>query len=145
MPAIDCYTFTIYDYYGDGLQEGGGGSWSVKDNNGNVILSESAVNYGDRDSGLIKNTTATLDEMAAQNVSVYPNPASDVVNISFENVNDTYVSIMDLQGRVLATQVTSGTNGTQVVSISTEGFAQGTYVVSVQSNGLTSNSNVVIK
>ena len=59
-------------------------------------------------------------------------------------MNDTYVSIIDLQGRVLATQVASGTNGTQVVSISTEGFAQGTYVVSVQSNGLTSNSNVVI-
>ena len=144
LPAVDCYTFTIYDYYGDGL-EYGPGSWSVKDNNGNVILSESAANYGDRDSGLIKNTTATLDEMAAQNVSVYPNPASDIVNISFENVNDTYVSIIDLQGRVLATQVASGTNGTQVVSISTEGFAQGTYVVSVQSNGLTSNSNVVIK
>ena len=83
--------------------------------------------------------------MAAQNVQVYPNPATDVVNVSFENTNDTYVSVMDLQGRVLSTQMASGANGTQVVSISTEGFAQGTYVVSVQSNGLTSNSNVVIK
>ena len=145
LPAVDCYTFTIYDYYGDGLQEGGGGSWSVKDNNGTVILSESDVNYGAMDAGLIKNTTASLDEMAAQNVQVYPNPATDVVNVSFENTNDTYVSVMDLQGRVLSTQVASGANGTQVVSISTEGFAQGTYVVSVQSNGLTSNSNVVIK
>jgi hypothetical protein len=145
LPAVDCYTFTIYDYYGDGLQEGGGGSWSIKDNNGTVILSESDVNYGAMDSGLIKNTTASLDEMAAQNVQVYPNPATDVLNVSFENTNDTYVSVMDLQGRVLSTQMASGANGTQVVSISTEGFAQGTYVVSVQSNGLTSNSNVVIK
>ena len=145
LPAVDCYTFTIYDYYGDGLQEGGGGSWSIKDNNGTVILSESDVNYGAMDSGLIKNTTASLDEMAAQNVQVYPNPATDVVNVSFENTNDTYISVMDLQGRVLSTQKASGANGTQVVSISTEGFAQGTYVVSVQSNGLTSNSNIVIK
>jgi hypothetical protein len=145
LPDLDCYTFTIYDYYGDGLQEGGGGSWSIKDDNGNVILSETAVNYGAMDSGLVKNTTASLDEMAAQNVHVYPNPATDVVNVSFDNTNDTYVSVMDLQGRVLSTQVASGVNGTQVVSISTEGFAQGTYVVSVQSNGLTTNSNVVIK
>jgi hypothetical protein len=145
LPAVDCYTFTIYDYYGDGLQEGGGGSWSIKDNNGTVILSESDVNYGAMDSGLIKNTTASLDEMAAQNVQVYPNPATDVLNVSFENTNDTYVSVMDLQGRVLSTQMASGANGTQVVSISIEGFAIGTYVVSVQSNGLTSNSNVVIK
>jgi hypothetical protein len=145
LPAVDCYTFTIYDYYGDGLQEGGGGSWSVKDKNGNVILSESAVNYGAMDAGLVKNTVASLEEMTAQNVEVYPNPATDVVNISFENINDTYVSIMDLQGRVLGTQVASGANGTQVVSFSTEGFAKGTYVVSVKANGLTSNSNVVIK
>ena len=52
---------------------------------------------------------------------------------------------MDLQGRVLVTQVASVSNGTQVVSISTEGFAKGTYVVSVIANGLTSNSNVVIR
>ena len=97
------------------------------------------------DSGLVKNTVASLDEMTAQNVQVYPNPATDVVNISFENTNDTYVSIMDLQGRVLGTQVASGANGTQVISFSTEGFAKGTYVVSVKANGLTSNSNVVIK
>ena len=52
---------------------------------------------------------------------------------------------MDLQGRLLGTQVASGANGTQVVSFSTEGFAKGTYVVSIKANGLTSNSNVVIK
>lgn len=146
LTAVDCYTFTIYDYYGDGLQEGNGGSWSIKDNNGTVILSESAVNYEASDAGLIKNLTASLDEMTAQNIEVYPNPASDIVNISFENsINETLVSIMDLQGRVLVTQVASVSNGTQVVSISTEGFAKGTYVVSVIANGLTSNSNVVIR
>ena len=149
LPAIECYTFTVYDYYGDGIgasQWGGtDGSWSVSDNSGSTILSMSAADFGGSDLGLVKNLSASLDEMSAQNVEVYPNPASDVVNISFENTTDTYVSIMDLQGRVLGTQVASGANGTQVISFSTEGFAKGTYVVSVKVNGLTSNSNVVIK
>ena len=96
------------------------------------------------DAGLFKNSIASLDEMKAQNIVVYPNPAKDVVNVSFENTSETAVSIMDLQGRVLSTQLVSGSNGTQLVSISTGDFAQGTYVVSVRANGLTSNTNVVI-
>jgi hypothetical protein len=52
---------------------------------------------------------------------------------------------MDLQGRILATQSATSTNGTQVITFATEGFAKGTYVVSVRTNGLTSNTNVVIK
>ena len=150
LPAVECYTFTMYDYYGDGVgasQWGGtDGSWSVSDNNGSTILSMTAADFGGSDLGLIKNLSASLDEMTAQNVEVYPNPASELVNISFENtMNDTYVSIMDLQGRVLGTQVASVASGTQVISFSTEGFASGTYVVSVRANGLTSNSKVVIK
>ena len=105
-----------------------------------------AADFGGSDMGLVKNLTVSLDEMSAQNVHVYPNPASDVVHISFENsTNDTYVSIIDLQGRVLGTQSASGANGTQVISFSTEGFAKGTYVVAVTTNGLTSNTNVIIK
>ena len=104
-----------------------------------------AADFGGSDLGLIKNLSASLEDLTAQNVEVYPNPATDVVNISFENTSDTYISIMDLQGRVLGTQVASGANGTQVVSFSTEGFAKGTYVVSIKANGLTTNSNVVIK
>lgn len=150
LSAVECYTFTMYDYYGDGLgasQWGGtDGSWSVSDNNGSTILSMTAADFGGSDMGLVKNLTVSLDEMSAQNVHVYPNPASDVVHISFENsTNDTYVSIIDLQGRVLGTQSASGANGSQVISFSTEGFAKGTYVVSVTTNGLTSNTNVIIK
>jgi len=150
LSSVECYTFTLYDFYGDGIgasQWGGtDGSWSVSDNNGSTILSMSAADFGGSDLGLVKNLTASLDEMSAQNVHVYPNPASDVVNISFENTtNDTYVSIIDLQGRVLGTQSASGANGTQVISFSTEGLATGAYVVSVTTNGLTANTNVIIK
>ena len=64
-----------------------------------------AADFGGSDLGLIKNLSASLEDLTAQNVEVYPNPATDVVNISFENTSDTYISIMDLQGRVLGTKL----------------------------------------
>jgi hypothetical protein len=88
---------------------------------------------------------ASVLDLNTVDFNVYPNPASDAVNVSFEAIGETSVSIMDLQGRILATQFASSANGTQVITFATEGFAKGTYVVSVNANGLTSNTNVVIK
>ena len=88
---------------------------------------------------------ASVLDLNTVDFNVYPNPASDAVNVSFEAIGETSVSIMDLQGRILATQFASSANGTQVITFATEGFAKGTYVVSVKANGLTSNTNVVIK
>ena len=154
LPAgEDCYSFELYDSFGDGQQYGtsenpnGGFGFAIL-SNGVSITNVSAGGFGAEliSDGVARTTASSgIAEAELDNVQVYPNPATDVVNISFENTNDTYVSIMDLQGRVLGTQVASGANGTQVISFSTEGFAKGTYVISVDTNGLTTNSNVVIK
>ena len=155
LPAgEDCYSFELYDSYGDGLQYGDGTSpdgtfgWEIV-SNGAVLSSVSAGNFGtDLLTGAVLRTDAGsgLLDLDMANINVYPNPASDVVNISMEGLtSEAFVSIMDLQGRVLATQSASSTNGSQVITFATEGFAKGTYVVSVNTNGLLSNTNVVIK
>jgi hypothetical protein len=154
LPAgVDCYSFELYDMFGDGQQYGtsenpnGGFGFEIV-TNGVSITNVSAGSFGSElvSEGVLRTTESSgIAEAEMENVQVYPNPATDVVNISFENTEDTYISIIDLQGRVLGTQVASGANGTQVVSFSTEGFAKGTYVVSIKSNGLTTNSNVIIK
>jgi hypothetical protein len=153
LPAgEDCYSFELYDSYGDGLQYGdnpaGQFGWEIV-SNGAVLSSVSAGNFGtELVTGAVLRTDAGsgLMNLDMANISVYPNPASEVVNISMEGVSsEASVSIMDLQGRILATQSATSTNGTQVITFATEGFAKGTYVVSVRTNGLTSNTNVVIK
>ena len=152
---VDCYSFELYDSYGDGMQYGagtgpdGGFGFEIV-SGGTVITSVAAENFGEQlITGAVVRTDgsdASVSTLDMTNINVYPNPASDVVNISMENVtSETAVSIMDLQGRILATQPASSTNGTQVITFATEGFAKGTYVVSVRANGLTSNTNVVIK
>ena len=93
----------------------------------------------------VSNAT-NVSENELTSLSVYPNPASTEVNVSFEAKNADYsVKLVDLQGRVIANQNLSNLNGTQVISIPTSTVAKGSYIVSITSNGMTSTKSVVIK
>ncbi len=87
-----------------------------------------------------------IGENELVSLNVYPNPASTLVNVSFEAKNADYaVKLVDLQGRVIANQNLSNLSGTQVISIPTSTVAKGSYIVSITSNGMTSTKSVVIK
>jgi len=91
-------------------------------------------------------SATSVSENELTSLSVYPNPASTEVNVSFEAKNADYsVKLVDLQGRVIANQNLSNLNGTQVISIPTSTVAKGSYIVSITSNGMTSTKSVVIK
>jgi hypothetical protein len=91
-------------------------------------------------------SAANINELENIELVVYPNPASTEVNVSFEASNNDYaVSLMDLQGRVIAAKNMTNLNGTQVVSFSTENVAKGSYIVTITVEGLTTTKNVVIK
>jgi hypothetical protein len=89
---------------------------------------------------------AGVGSNSSSEFNVYPNPASDLVNISFEGQNTDYIiSLMDIQGRVISSREIVNASGEQVVSFSTENVAKGSYIVTVTSNGATTTKNVVIK
>ena len=141
----ECYTFEIYDAYGDGICCAyGNGAYSLVDANGTTIAS--GGEFGEIDTRAFKTGALGMDELATIAMNVYPNPASSEVNVSFEATNNDYaVSLMDLQGRVIAAKNMTNLNGTQVVSFSTENVAKGSYIVTVTVDGLTTTKNVVIK
>lgn len=145
LMANQCYKFTIYDSYGDGICcDYGTGSFSVKDVNNTVLLSGGT--FTTEESGLIKTGIAGIDETIITLFNVYPNPATDLVNISFEGENTDYsISLMDIQGRVISSREIANASGEQVVSFSTENVAKGSYIVTVTSNGAITTKNVVIK
>jgi hypothetical protein len=87
-----------------------------------------------------------FEELTETAFSVFPNPASDVVNVIFNGTDADYtVAIMDLQGRIVSSMKLNKANGSQTVSFSTENIAKGSYIVTVSSNGTTTTKNVVIK
>lgn len=140
-----CYTFEILDAYGDGICcSYGNGAYSLVDANGTTIAS--GGEFASVDTRAFKTGALGMDELATIAMNVYPNPASSEVNVSFEATNNDYaVSLMDLQGRVIAAKNMTNLNGTQVVSFSTENVAKGSYIVTVTVDGLTTTKNVVIK
>ncbi len=89
---------------------------------------------------------AGVNELNAENVVVYPNPATSVLNVSFDaNASDYSISVIDLQGRTVASTNVSNVSGQQVVSIPVANLAKGSYLVRVSSNGASTVQNVVIK
>lgn len=140
-----CYTFEIEDSYGDGICCAyGNGAYSLVDANGATIAT--GGEFADVDTRAFKTGVLGMDELATIAMNVYPNPASSEVNVSFEATNNDYaVSLMDLQGRVMAAKNMTNLNGTQVVSFSTENLAKGSYIVTVTVDGLATTKNVVVK
>jgi len=86
----------------------------------------------------------SVNEVSATNLSVYPNPASDNVNISLNIVDPSKVSevtITDLAGRVVYNETI--TNST--INVNTSNFDAGMYIVTVKNGDLTSTSKISIK
>jgi len=98
-----------------------------------VVMSSSACTNG-------------VDELTETAFAVFPNPATDAVNVIFNGTDADYmVSIMDLNGRVISTMNINNANGSQTVTFATENIAKGSYLVTVTSNGVTSTKTVIIR
>ncbi len=145
LTPSNCYTFEILDAYGDGLCCAyGDGAYSIVDAVGTVLASGGT--FEDSEQKVFKTGVAGLSEIGEIAFNIYPNPASDLVNISFEGQNTDYsISLMDIQGRVISSREIANASSEQVVSFSTENVAKGSYIVTVTSNGATTTKNVVIK
>ena len=135
-PSTGCYVFEVYDEYGDGINSGyGAGSIKCEDRHG--LIDNNNGKFGDKYQ-LFMNMTAYADYSdieateSVEAVSVYPNPANDVLNIaSSENVS--MVEVFNLQGQRLLAQ-----NEASQINISN--LTTGTYMVR-----LTTANGVVLK
>lgn len=145
LSANQCYDFEIVDAYGDGICcQYGNGAYSVTDATGVTLLS--GGEFGDSEKKPFKTGALGINEENFASMNVYPNPASDAINVSFEAANADYsVDVLDIQGRVIASQVVSNVNGAQVVTFATENMAKGNYIVRIASNGFTSTKSVVVR
>lgn len=140
-----CYRFTIYDSYGDGICcDYGNGAYSIKDATNAVLLSGGT--FTSTAGGMFKAGVLGVNELEIKEFNVFPNPASDVVNVTFEAENADYeVSIIDLQGREVAAQNFSNLSGSQTVTFPVAELAKGSYLVRISANGVSQTRNVVIK
>jgi hypothetical protein len=92
--------------------------------------------------GADANTTINVDAVSASSFSVFPNPASDVVNVVLASSDAATVELADLAGQVVSSQAVNGTN---LVAVSTSNVTSGVYVVNVRSANGVATQKVVVK
>ena len=134
----ECYFFTIYDTYGDGICcDWGNGSYSVTDGNGTVISSGGQFTTQDGEAfqtgGVPPPPPNAVNDIDA-NFSIYPNPVKDVLTI-----NGIYksVEIYDIYGKLVLSS-----NAKQKIDVSS--LANGIYSVNIHTNNVITIKKITI-
>ena len=70
-----------------------------------------------------------INENVANEVSIYPNPTSDVLNISTNSNNLSELTVKDITGKIVLSQ-----NFYAKVSINTKNYSKGIYLIDVKNN-----------
>lgn len=86
--------------------------------------------------------TLSADDFFTQNLSLYPNPTSDVVNLTSSNALINTVKITDLNGRTVRSLNLSSVNAAQ---INVSDLMSGVYLISVETAEGTGTSKFVKK
>ena len=127
----DCYTFAIYDYYGDGLgasQFGGtDGALSLLDNFGTTFFSLSEADFSAEESTVFRNLTVGLVDENIVSFLVYPNPTRETLFLVCDPLSANSYTITDMLGKKHLFGVVS----TQQTEITTSSLSPGTYLLSV--------------
>jgi hypothetical protein len=87
------------------------------------------------------------EQVASFGVEVAPNPAADATQVSFnvKNTSDAIINVIDMAGKVVATQTLAAVNGAQNVEINTSALNSGMYTVSVTANGTTVTEKLAVR
>lgn len=148
--AAECYDFTLFDDWGDGLEGSNSfscntdGSYNITNSSGTILAAMQNVDFGNSETvNFCVVNDASLDELNALNLSVYPNPNNGTFTISLDNSNNTKyeVTLTDLAGRVVYESTLSG--GIHVVN--NAAIADGSYLLNLNGNTVSVSKKVVIR
>ena len=131
----NCYSFRIHDSYGDGIAPG---YYKLTTNSGVVMVNQTAFN-GSYDAYAFSLGTLLATEDAKKiNLQIFPNPASDILNITKVSSSANY-NIYNASGQL----VTKGNIYNNKVNVSK--LPKGIYFIEVQEKGQSSKVKFIKK
>lgn len=135
---IGCYRLEVTDSYGDGINSGyGEGYFELLDAQNNVIFHNDG-RFGSKATYMIDVTETVGVEDFTLETTVYPNPATDVININTTD-NVQSVEIFNMQGQLV--KVETG----EVTSVSVKDLANGVYTLRLTTDNGTSMHKIIKK
>lgn len=90
---------------------------------------------------------AGLEETEVNGINLYPNPADDEVNVTFNAAaaQEIWVSVTDVTGKVIERHLIHGKAGANLVALNTDAYANGVYFVNLASGNVNQTLQFVIK
>lgn len=140
LSAFECYTFVIYDFYGDGLgasQWGGtDGTLTLADNNAVTIYTLPSADFGDSSAIVVRHIDDVSIDEVAFNLTIAPNPASAELFINWYNDAQMHIQLFDVCGK----QLLSLQQEASATTLDIQSLSAGTYLLQ-----LTAASGQVVK
>jgi hypothetical protein len=138
LPNNSCYTFKIYDTYGDGFCcDYGNGYYKLTTDSGVVMVNQNAFNKDKEIYPFILGTLST-QENNKLGVNIFPNPVNDVLNITKVSNNATF-TIYNVAGQFIS----KGKVTNDKVNVAT--LAKGVYFIEISEKGATSKMKFIKK
>lgn len=116
-----------------------GGSYTVTPTSGRLLVKFSSDNVSEGE-GFELEYWALISGVenisGIENVQVYPNPATNVINIDYSTANAENITfqLMDITGRVVAMNQVNHSGGTSTHNIDVSSLSNGVYVLKIQSS-----------
>lgn len=140
LPEYGCYRVTLYNEAGNGI--GDGGFWGVKDKNNKTIISGTPSDNTFRYEFPFEVTYSGEGVESVEilnNVNIYPNPASDLINVTAEKL--TKINIYNSIGQLVYSQEVNANE----VKVSTDSWTNGLYYINVETkDGLKSSQKIIV-
>ena len=98
-------------------------------------------------SGISITLCPRIGEGGAMNILAYPNPVSDLLNISFDSDKnqDVLVTLTDAAGRVVLNENRNADEGANKFEVSVKGMASGIYTMMFRTNDSVQKIRVVVE
>ena len=129
----ECYTFTIYDDFGDGICcVYGNGSYELRTDD-NTLIGSGGL-FAASESTVISTTTLSIGNYFISNdISLYPNPTSTDLTIKVRTINDLPNSfqIFNMLGQSVLTKIITNKED---LKIQTSYFGKGMYFIKIIKN-----------
>jgi hypothetical protein len=129
LTAFECYTFVIYDFYGDGLgasQWGGtDGTLTLANNNSQTIYTLTPADFGDSVATVVRHIDDVNIDEAALDFSIAPNPATAELDINWYNYAQMQIQVFDVCGK----QLLSLQQEASATKLNIQGLSAGTYLL----------------
>ena len=87
----------------------------------------------------LNTVTGIQEQKTDAAIVIYPNPASDKLNIEIANPSEGMICLTDLNGRILITQIINSTN----TSIDISALSKGLYILKYQDRNTVLNKTIV--